>query len=143
MSNEVMFSSKSGVWETPQCFFDALNDEFGFTLDACALPENAKCEKYYTPEQDGLIQPWYGVVWCNPPYGREVTRWVRKALLSAHEGATVVMLLPARTDTLWFHDFIYQKPYVEVRFVRGRLKFGGANTNAPFPSMVCVFRGNV
>lgn len=123
MNTDVMFSSKTDLWETPQTFFDELNQEFGFTLDACAVPDNAKCERYYTPEQDGLSQPWDGVVWCNPPYGREVGKWVRRGLMASENGAIVVMLLPARTDTKWFHDYIYGK--AEIRFVRGRLKFGG------------------
>ena len=97
-----IFSSKSDMWETPQWLFDKLNDEHHFTLDACAIPENAKCEKYFTPEQDGLAQEWTGVVWCNPPYGRQIGKWVQKAHDSKAE--TVVMLLPARTDTWWFHD---------------------------------------
>lgn len=134
----VMFSSKTDLWETPQDFFNCLNDEFHFDIDVCALPENAKCQKYYTPEMDGLSQPWTGVCWCNPPYGREVGKWVRKALLSSDAGATVVMLLPARTDTRWFHDYIYGR--AQVRFIRGRLKFGGSSNSAPFPSMVVVFR---
>ena len=79
MNTEVMFSSKSDLWETPQDLFDRLDAEFGFDLDACALPQNAKCERYYTPEQDGLFQPWDGVVWCNPPYGRDIGKWVQKA----------------------------------------------------------------
>ena len=139
MNTEVMFSSKTDLWETPQEFFDKLNQEFHFNLDACALPENAKCEYYYTPEQDGLSQPWNGVVWCNPPYGREIGRWVEKAYHSAAEGeAVVVMLLPARTDTKWFHKYIYNK--AKVRFIKGRLKFGGSKNSAPFPSMVVIFR---
>ena len=88
-----MFTSTTDLWETPQAFFDQLNTEFCFTLDACALPWNAKCESYYTPEQDGLSQPWTGVVWCNPPYGRQIGKWVEKAAASAADGATVVMLL--------------------------------------------------
>ena len=135
MNQSPMFSSKTDLWETPQDFFDALNEEFGFDLDVCAIPENAKCKRYYTPEQDGLAHPWTGVVWCNPPYGRQLHRWVEKA---ANSAATVVMLLPARTDTRWFHDYIYGK--AEVRFVRGRLKFGGSKNSAPFPSMVCIFK---
>lgn len=138
MNTSTMFSSKTDLWETPQDFFDKLNEEFHFTLDVCALPKNAKCEKYYTPEQDGLAQPWKGVVWCNPPYGREIGSWVRRAWLSRAAGNTVVMLLPARTDTRWFHDYIYGK--AEIRFVKGRLKFGGSCNSAPFPSMVVVFR---
>lgn len=139
MDIDVMFSSKSEMWETPQDFFDKLNEEFHFTLDVCATPENAKCKKFYTPEMDGLSQPWDGSVWCNPPYGRNVWRWVLAAsVASGARGTTVVMLLPARTDTKWFHDYIYGK--AEIRFVRGRLKFGGSNNSAPFPSMVVIFR---
>lgn len=139
MNTDLMFSSKTGLWETPQDFFDELDSEFHFDLDVCALPENAKCARYYTPEQNGLSQPWAGICWCNPPYGREIGSWVRKGFLSSvEEGATVVMLLPARTDTRWFHEYIYGK--AEVRFIKGRLKFGGSTNSAPFPSMVVIFR---
>ena len=135
MNREAMFSSKTDLWETPQDFFDKLNEEFNFQTDVCALPENAKCKHFYTPEQDGLVQEWNGSCWCNPPYGRQIGKWVRKA---SESKATTVMLIPARTDTAWFHDYIYGK--AEVRFVRGRLKFGEAKNSAPFPSMVVVFR---
>lgn len=135
MSMDVHFSHKTDLWATPQDFFDDLNREFHFETDVCALPDNAKCEKFYTPEQDGLKQEWTGVCWCNPPYGRQIAKWVEKA---AKSDATVVMLVPARTDTAWFHDWIL--PCAEVRFVRGRLKFGGAKNNAPFPCMVAIFR---
>lgn len=131
----VHFSSKTDLWETPQDFFDALDNEFHFETDVCALPDNAKCERYFTPEQDGLKQEWSGVCWCNPPYGRQIGKWVEKA---AKSNATVVMLVPARTDTQWFHDWIL--PNAEIRFVRGRLKFGESKHNAPFPCMVVVFR---
>lgn len=141
MNTDVMFSSKTDLWETPQEFFDELDAEFHFTLDACALPENAKCARYYTPEQNGLYQPWDGIVWCNPPYGREIGSWVRRGFLASVSGATVVMLLPARTDTRWFHEYIYGK--AEVRFIKGRLKFGGSKNSAPFPSMVVVFRPKI
>lgn len=137
MNAEALFSRKSVLWETPQDLFDKLDAEFHFDLDACALPENAKCARHYTPEQDGLSQPWEGAVWCNPPYGRGVGAWVQKAVQSALEGATVVMLLPARTDTKWFHQWIYRR--AEIRFLSGRLKFGGAKNSAPFPSMVVAF----
>ncbi len=133
--NRVHFSSATDLWETPQKFFDDLNREFNFETDVCALPQNAKCERYFTPEQDGLKQDWTGVCWCNPPYGRQIGKWVEKA---AKSNATVVMLVPARTDTAWFHDWIL--PFAEVRFVRGRLKFGGAENSAPFPSMVVIYR---
>lgn len=138
MNTEVMFSSKTDLWATPQAFFDKLNEEFHFNLDVCATNENAKCLTYYTKSDDGLSKTWRGVCWCNPPYGREIGKWVRKAYISAKEGATVVMLVPARTDTAWFHDYIYHK--AEIRFVRGRLKFGDSKNSAPFPSMVVVFR---
>lgn len=133
--NRVHYSSKTDLWETPQSFFDELNREFHFETDVCAIPENAKCEKFYSPEQDGLKQDWTGVCWCNPPYGRQIGKWVEKA---AKSNATVVMLLPARTDMKWFHDWIL--PFAEIRFVKGRLKFGGAEHNAPFPCMVVIFR---
>lgn len=134
---KVMFSSKSDLWETPQDFFDNLDKEFHFTLDACALPENAKCQKYYTPEDDGLLQPWSGVVWCNPPYS-ECAEWAKKCYEESRGGNTVVFLVPSRTDTKWFHQYVY--PYAEIRFVKGRLKFGNSKNSAPFPSMVCIFR---
>lgn len=137
MNKEVMFSSKTDMWATPQDLFDKLNDEFHFETDVCAIPENAKCCKYYTPDIDGLKQEWTGNCWCNPPYGREIGKWVKKAATSK---AMTVMLIPARTDTKWFHDYIYNK--AEIRFIKGRLKFGGAQNSAPFPSMICVFRGD-
>jgi phage N-6-adenine-methyltransferase len=135
--SSVHFSSATDLHTTPQSFFDALDAEFHFTLDVCACPENAKCKEFYTKEQDGLAQAWFGTVWMNPPYGREIGKWVEKANIAAGYGATVVCLLPARTDTNWWHDHCTQH---EVRFVRGRLKFGGAIHNAPFPSAVVVMR---
>ena len=141
MNTDVMFSSATDNWSTPQDFFDKLNDEFHFTLDVCADENNHKCEHYYTKEIDGLSRPWVGTVWCNPPYGRKIGEWVRCAYLSSNIGsATVVMLLPARTDTRWFHDYIYNKSNTEIRFIKGRLKFGGCKNSAPFPSMVVIFR---
>jgi phage N-6-adenine-methyltransferase len=134
----VHFSSADSTWETPQTVFDALDAEFGFDLDACATPETAKCEQFFTEADDALLQDWRGVVFCNPPYGRDIGRWMRKAYLSALEGATVVCLVPSRTDTRWWHEFAMRR---EVRFLRGRLKFGGARNSAPFPSAVVVFRG--
>jgi site-specific DNA-methyltransferase (adenine-specific) len=140
MKNDVMFSSASDQWATPQEFFDQLNDEFHFTLDVCADETNHKCEKYFTKEQDGLKQDWSNnVVFCNPPYGRSVGHWVKKcADESANNNALCVMLINARTDTKWFHEFIYGK--AEIRFVKGRLKFGDSKENAPFPSMVVIFK---
>lgn len=139
MKNNPMLSSKTDEWETPQDFFEDLNREFEFDLDVCAIPENAKCERYFSPEIDGLVQEWNGVCWMNPPYGRQIGKWVRKAYETfIFEGNTVVCLLPARTDTKWFHDYILGK--AEIRFVKGRLKFGGSSGNAPFPNMVVVFK---
>ena len=140
MNTELMFSSKTDLWETPQILFDELNREFKFRMDACATSENAKCSVYYDMEKDGLVQPWDGPVWRNPPYGREIAKWVKKAWEEWMNGNTVVMLLPARTDTRWFHDYIYNKQGVEIRFLRGRLKFGGCKNSAPFPSMIVIYR---
>ena len=142
--NKTLLPSKKMDWCTPQEFFEQLNNEFHFVLDAAATPENAKCARYYTPEQNGLLQSWNvgGAVFCNPPYGREVGRWVKKANDEHAAGAEIVMLLPARTDTSYFHDYIYGK--AEIRFIRGRLKFEDENGNAadaaPFPSMLAIWR---
>jgi phage N-6-adenine-methyltransferase len=133
----VHFSSATDLWATPQQTFDRLNEEFGFETDVCALPSNAKCARFYTPEQNGLSQEWRGVCWMNPPYGRAIGKWMCKAYESALTGATVVCLVPARTDTAWWHDYAAKG---EVRFLRGRLKFGGAKNSAPFPSAIVVFR---
>lgn len=134
----VHFSSATDLHATPQEFFDKLDLEFNFTLDVCATSDNAKCKIYYTKQEDGLMQPWHGIVWMNPPYGREIGRWMEKANKATREGATVVCLVPARTDTKWWHECAIQH---EVRFIRGRLKFGGAKNSAPFPSAVIVMRG--
>lgn len=133
LDTKVMFSSQNEVWETPQSFFDELNQEFHFTLDPCAIKENAKCAHYFTEKENGLLQDWSGhTVFCNPPYGRNKTgAWVKKAFEeSQKENTIVVCLIPTRTDTKWFHEYIYQK--AEVRFVRGRLKFGGGKTFCAF-----------
>lgn len=138
--NNGLFSSKTDLWETPQSLFDLLDAEFGFDIDVCAIPENTKCTKYYSPEIDGLKQTWRGVCWMNPPYGREIARWVKKAHESGNAGAVVVCLLPARTDTRWFHEYCLKG---EIRFVKGRLKFGNSKNSAPFPSMIVIFRRKV
>jgi phage N-6-adenine-methyltransferase len=136
-----MFSSETDMWATPQDFFDRLHRVFRFETDVCALPENAKCSQYYTPALNGLAQTWTGMCWMNPPYGKEIGKWVEKAYRAAKEnGATVVCLLPARVDTKWWHDYCAQ---AEVHFVKGRLKFGGSANSAPFPSAVVVFRPTV
>ena len=132
------FSSATDLWSTPQWLFNELNEEFGFDLDVCALQENAKCPRYFRPEEDGLKQLWTGRCWMNPPYGEEIGLWVHKAWQSALDGALVVCLLPARTDTAWWHDYVMEA--AEIRFLRGRLKFGDADNSAPFPSAVVVFR---
>lgn len=134
----VHFSSASDNWSTPQTFFDGLVTEFGaFDLDVCASDENHKAERYFTRADDGLGRTWEGLCWMNPPYGRTISAWMRKAFESSKAGATVVCLVPARTDTAWWHDYA---ALGEVRFIRGRLKFGGHKNSAPFPSAVVVFR---
>lgn len=142
--NKGLLSSKDHNWCTPVGFFKELNAEFDFTLDAAATAASAKCTKYFTPEDDGLTQSWAGErVFCNPPYGKEIGKWVQKAYEEAQKGALVVLLIPARTDTAYFHDFIYGK--AEIRFIRGRLHFedehGKTKWNAPFPSMLAIYNG--
>jgi phage N-6-adenine-methyltransferase len=136
MSLAVHFSSKTVEWETPQLLYDELNEEFLFRLDVCATNTNHKAKRYYNKSQDGLCSPWTKCNWMNPPYGREIYHWVKKA----SQNPTTVCLLPARTDTKWFHEFIYHSPKAEIRFIKGRLRFGSAKASAPFPSMVVVFR---
>lgn len=169
--NPVHYSSKTPEWSTPWDLWHKINDELGpFVIDAAATPENAKCDRFYTFEEDGLSRAWYadatsrgGAVWCNPPYGRGIGNWVRKAYEEACKGARVVLLVPARTDTAWFHDYIMpdgssdehvlERPYgltlrrgfypdrltIETTFIRRRLKFGNAKTGAPFPSLVVSY----
>lgn len=138
--NKGLYSSERDDWETPQWLFDKLNEDFHFTLDACASDENHKCEKYYTKETDCLSHSWYGeTVFCNPPYGRQIGEFVEKCYEEARNGAVVVALIPARTDTAWFHNFVYKKDGVQYVFLRGRSRFGNANTDAPFPSMLVYF----
>lgn len=143
--NGSLLSSKNMGWETPIEFFNKLDEEFSFTLDPCASEGSQRCKKYFTPEIDGLKQSWEGErVFVNPPYGREIKNWVKKCFEERERSEVVVMLIPARTDTTYFHDFIYKK--AEIRFLRGRIKFVDPITKktsdpAPFPSMVVVFRG--
>ena len=138
---DVHYSSKTDLWETPKALFDQWDQRFHFDLDVCAVPENAKCARYFTPEQNGLAQEWRGTCWMNPPYGRQIGKWVRKAAEAAQMGATVVALLPARTDTAWWHDYVMGN---EVVFLRGRIYFldatGNAPDRAPFPSVIVIFR---
>jgi phage N-6-adenine-methyltransferase len=121
------------LWATPQEFFNQLNVEFHFELDVCAIVDNAKCEKFFTPEMDGLKQSWIGICWMNPPYGCEISKWMKKAYEESLSGATVVCLVPAKTDTKWWHDYSMKG---EVRFIRGRLKLGDSKNSAPFPNAV-------
>lgn len=139
MSEKIYHSSKSVEWATPQDFFEKYNKQFQFTLDVCATKQNAKCLFYFDKEINGLIKSWgRNVCWMNPPYGRnETALWIRKAYMASLKGATVVCLVPARTDTKWFH--IYVLGHAKIEWVKGRLKFGGSKNAAPFPSMVCIF----
>lgn len=138
MSSGYMSPSQSCEWETPQDLFEALDRIHHFTLDPASTHQNAKCRKHYTIEDDGLQQDWTGeTVFCNPPYGRGINRWVEKAWLDSRwPGTKVVMLLPARTDTAWFHDYCMKG---KIEFLRGRLKYGKSKENAPFPSMIVIF----
>jgi phage N-6-adenine-methyltransferase len=137
VKHQAAFLSTREDWETPQAFFNVLNERFWFTLDACATEENAKCGEYYSPEDDALTKDWPGVVWCNPPYSHGIGAWVRKAYHEASHGSLVVMLIPARTDTAWWHDYVMAAS--EVVLIRGRMRFGGATVNAPFPSALVIF----
>lgn len=141
-TSNTLFSSKSVEWATPQWLFEELNKEFHFTLDPCANETNHKCEFYFTKEDDGLSKDWSNnCVFVNPPYGKEISKWIEKSYKeSLKENTTVVLLIPARTDTKYFHEYIYGKS--EIRFIRGRLKFGDSNNSAPFPSMIVIFKNN-
>lgn len=146
MISKALFSSASGEWETPQKVFDYYHARYNFTLDPCATPENAMCPTFFTKEADGLRQSWsHHRVWCNPPYGRGIGAWVEKAHYHKEWGGLAVLLLPARTDTQWFHKYIWavSRPYdgIRVELLQGRLKFGGAKNSAPFPSVVVIFSG--
>ena len=139
MSPSVHFSSEDHTWATPPEVFDPLDEEFNFTLDPCASEHNHKCDKYYTFEDNGLLKSWANeVVFCNPPYGRVIGEWVQKCYNESLNGATCVMLIPSRTDTKWWHDYVMKG---EVRFIKGRIRFVGARNSAPFPSAIVVFKG--
>ena len=145
---DVHFSSKTDLWGTPQDFFDKYNERYQFTLDVCATDDNAKCPLWITKEQDGLIVSWHKYIsllerdwnyscWMNPPYGREISKWMEKAYEESKRGCTVVCLVPSRTDTRWWHDYAMKG---DIEFIKGRLKFGGSSNSAPFPSAVVVFK---
>ena len=139
ISDSIFLSSQTVEWATDQAFFDQVNREFGFTVDVAADASNAKCERFYDIESDGLMQDWDGeTVWCNPPYGDRIKDWMYKAATS---DATTVLLVPARTDVKWFHAIVL--PLAEVRFIKGRLRFGGSKDPAPFPCMLVIFRNGV
>jgi site-specific DNA-methyltransferase (adenine-specific) len=136
--SRALFSSARTRWETPMALFRALDHEFSFTLDVCATPLNRKCLRHFTRAQNALRQRWTGVCWMNPPYGRAISAWILKAYQESARGAVIVCLLPARTDTSWWHDYVMRAN--EIRFLRGRVTFVGARGTAPFPSAVVLFK---
>jgi site-specific DNA-methyltransferase (adenine-specific) len=137
MTSSVHFSSATDEWPTPRSFFETVEREFGpFDLDPCATQESAKAPRYFTKADDGLAQIWSGRVWMNPPYGRTIGLWMKKAYESSQAGCFVVCLVPARTDTAWWHDYAMKGT---IRFIRGRLKFGESKNSAPFPSALVIF----
>ncbi len=140
--DKVLFSSKKEDWGTPLDFYKKLDSEFHFTLDVCANNKNYKCKNYYTEKDNGLNKDWgNNICFCNPPYGRKIYDWVKKCYYeSKKDNTTVVLLIPSRTDTKYFHEFLYNKENVELRFIKGRLKFEGASNYAPFPSLIAVMR---
>mgnify|MGYP003507954173 FL=1 len=144
MKTETLFSSANCEWETPKELFEKLDKEYYFYLDVAATNENALCERYYTQETNGLLQSWdvqIGSVWCNPPYGKDIIKLVEKAYTESFTGVPIVMLIPARTDTRWFHNFVYHK--AKIVFLRGRLHYGmnGIPSQQPaaFPSMLAIY----
>jgi phage N-6-adenine-methyltransferase len=138
MTHPALLTSRSSEWTTPNDLFEALNEIFHFTLDPCASKANAKCRQYFTQLENGLTKKWAGRVFMNPPYGRQIGTWVKKAYVESQSNAElVVCLLPARTDTIWFHDYCAKG---EILFLKGRLRFSGAKNSAPFPSMLVCFR---
>lgn len=146
MNTEVMFSSKSDEWETPQSLFDELDGEFAFTLDVAATADNSKCGASYLG--DSLTTDWIcpiegpHICWMNPPYSM-CKEFIQKAYEQMEKGVTTVALVPSRTDTKWFHNYCYKKEGVEIRFIKGRLKFSGSKNSAPFPSMLVIFNKNI
>lgn len=132
-----LFTSNKKDWTTPKDLFNELNNKYNFTLDVCADDNNHLCDKYFTKENSCLKNTWFGeTCFMNPPYGREIGKFIEAAFYHYVNGTKIVMLLPARTDTIWFHKYIYNKPYIRIEFLKGRLKFGNSKQNAPFPSMI-------
>lgn len=150
MVSEALFSSSTDEWYTPQAFFEACEKEVGgFDLDPCATSENCKAKNFFTQEDDGLLKEWFGKVFVNPPYsevnrakrdGKTIHGWIEKCERERERVDCIYLLIPSRTDTKAFHKFLYNKPGVEIRFIAGRLKFGGAENSAPFPSLLAIFR---
>jgi phage N-6-adenine-methyltransferase len=143
MKSEVLFSSRSEEWSTPQWLFDTISAVFDFQLDVCATHDNAKCKRFYSKEDNGLKNPWAKTNWMNPPYGRGIGDWMKKACLESSRGCTTVCLVPARTDTKWWHEYVENNQNAVVIFIKGRLKYSGAKNNAPFPSAIVVFYGDL
>lgn len=139
MINKALFSSNSDEWSTPSDVFDRLNNEFSFNLDACATDLNHKCERYFTQAENGLNQSWGGYrVFCNPPYSN-ISEWVKKAYYESYKTDTLIcLLIPARTDTRYFQEYILHRS--EIRFIKGRLHFNNSKAGAPFPSMIVIYR---
>ena len=139
MVDKVLFSSNSDEWSTPEEIYNELDQEFNFNLDPCSTAENHKTDDYYTIADNGLKKSWGGRrVFCNPPYSN-ISEWIKKAYYeSFKEDTLIVLLIPARTDTKYFQEYIYHR--AEIRFIKGRLKFGNSKNSAPFPSMVVIYR---
>ena len=136
--NTALFSSRSEEWETPPHVFRPLHSEFNFQVDVCATSENAKCKVFFDKSVSGLDREWSPFrCWMNPPYGSKISNWVKKAFQESQRGALVVSLLPARTDTQWWHSWVMKA--AEIRFVAGRIAFGGGKQSAPFPSCIAIF----
>lgn len=136
--DKVLFSSKNTEWETPQELFDLLNSYFKFEVDVCASKDNAKCERFWSIDDDALSKDWDVTAYCNPPYGRGIYDWVKKAYTESNKyKSTIVCLLPARVDTKWWHEFCNNAEHL---FLKGRLKFSSNSNAAPFPSAIVVFR---
>lgn len=138
MLNKSLYSSNKDDWETPKDLFKKLDREFGFTQDVCANTNNKKCDNYFSIQDDGLKQPWFGVAWMNPPYGRGIDKWLAKAYRESHNDCICVCLLPVRSDTKWWHNYV-MKSY-EIRLLTRRLSFEGSNNKAPFPAAIVIFK---
>lgn len=144
MIDKALFSSKSDEWSTPQDFYDKLNEKYNFVYDLAATEENTKCPDFSSIESESLENSWHminGWCWLNPPYSK-CKEFVKKSYEEMELGAKIVMLIPSRTDTKWFHEYIYEKEGVKIEFIKGRLKFGTSKNSAPFPSMLVIFNNN-